>query len=182
MSEKFAFIAAEKASKTHPPVTKMCVWLQVSTSGFYDHGNVVESARARRRVKVAQHVQVAFDLGRGSYGVRRVHRVLTGSHNPEVASCSAKLIRSVMAELGLKACQPRAYRTTTQPDPDATGQPADLLGRDFTADRPGGEAGRRHHLHPYLGRLAVSGHGDRLLQPRGDRLVDGRSYADQPGL
>ena len=42
-----------------------------------------------------------------------------------------------MAELGLKACQPRAYKTTTQPDPDATGQPADLVGRDFTADEPG---------------------------------------------
>ena len=137
MSEKFAFIAAEKASKTHPPVTKMCGWLHVSTSGFYDHGNAVESDRARRRVKVAQHVQAAFDLGRGSYGVRRVHRILTRSHDPEVASCSAKLIRSVMAELGLKACQPRAYKTTTQPDPDATGEPADLLGRDFTADRPG---------------------------------------------
>lgn len=137
MSEKFAFIAAEKASKTHPPVTKMCVWLQVSTSGFYDHNNAVESDRARRRVKVTQHVQAAFDLGRGSYGVRRVHRVLAHSHDPEVASCSVKLVRSLMAELGLKACQPRAYKTTTQPDPDATGQPADLVGRSFTADQPG---------------------------------------------
>ena len=148
------FIAAEKASKTHPPVTKMCGWLHVSTSGFYDHGNAVESDRARRRVKVTQHVQAAFALGRGSYGVRRVHRVLTRSHDPEVASSSAKLIRSVMAELGLKACQPRAYRTTTQPDPDATGQPADLLGRDFTADRPGvklvGDIKcRRRHLMSY---------------------------------
>ena len=62
MSEKFAFIAAEKASKTHPPVTKMCGWLQVSTSGFYDHNNAVESDRARRRAKVARHVQAAFDL------------------------------------------------------------------------------------------------------------------------
>ena len=49
MSEKFVFIAAEKASKKHPPVTKMCGWLQVSTSGFYDHNNAVESDRARRR-------------------------------------------------------------------------------------------------------------------------------------
>ena len=137
MSEKFVFIAAEKASKTHPPMTKMCGWLQVSTSGFYDHNNAVESDRARRRAKVARHVPAAFDLGRGSYGVRRVHRVLTRSHDPEVGSCSAKLIRSVMAELRLKACQPRAYKTTTQPNPDATSQPADLIGRDFTADQPG---------------------------------------------
>ena len=137
MSEKFAFIAAEKATGNHPPVIKMCRWLQVSTSGFYDHVNAEESDRDRRRVKVADHIQAAFDLGRGTYGVRRVHGVLTASHDLEVASCSAKLVRSIMAELGLKACQPRACKTTTQPDPDATGQPADLVGRDFTADTPG---------------------------------------------
>ena len=62
--------------------------------------------------------------------------MLRRSDDSEVASCSIKLVRAVMAELGLAGCQPRAYRTTTQPDPDATG-PADLVGRDFTAERPG---------------------------------------------
>ena len=138
MTEKFAFIAAEKADATSPyPVTSMCRWLHVSTSGFYDHLNAVESDRARRRSKVSVHVQAAFAAGRGSYGVRRVHPVLQRSHDPEVASCSPKLVRSIMAELGLKACQPRAYKTTTQPDPDAPTAPADLVGRDFTADAPG---------------------------------------------
>ena len=92
--------------------------------------------RDRRRAKVAEHVQAVFDLGRGAYGVRRVHVILQRSLDPEVASCSARLVRSIMAELGLKACQPRAYKTTTDPDPDATG-PADLVGRDFTAQAPG---------------------------------------------
>jgi transposase InsO family protein len=114
----------------------MCAWLEVSTSGFYDSCNVVESDRAHRRATVAMHVRAAFQAGRGSYGVRRVQRILKRSANPQVASCSAKLVRSIMAELRLKACQPRAYKTTTQPDPDATG-PADLVGRDFTAERPG---------------------------------------------
>jgi hypothetical protein len=137
VSEKFAFIAAEKANPTSPyPVIKMCAWLEVSTSGFYDSCNVVESDRARRRATVAMHVRAAFQAGRGSYGVRRVQRILKRSANPQVASCSAKLVRSIMAELRLKACQPRAYKTTTQPDPYATG-PADLVGRDFTAERPG---------------------------------------------
>ena len=137
MNEKFAFIAAEKADVTSPyPVTKMCRWLEVSTSGFYDHLNAVESDRARRRTKIVPHVQAAFGAGRGTYGVRRVHQVLRRSHDPEVASVSPKLVRSVMAELGLKACQPRAYKATTQPDPDASG-PEDLVGRDFTADAPG---------------------------------------------
>ena len=137
MSAKFAFIAAEKADPTNPyPVTSMCRWLHVSTSGFYDYCNAVQTDRARRRAKLISHVQAVFTLGRGTYGVRRVHVVLTRSHDPEVASCSAKLVRSIMAELGLKACQPRAYKTTTQADP-AAGGPADLLGRDFTAGQPG---------------------------------------------
>ena len=137
MNEKFAFIAAEKADVTSPyPVTKMCRWLEVSTSGFYDHLNAVESDRARRRTKIIPHVQAAFGAGRGTYGVRRVHQVLRRSLDPEVASVSPRLVRSVMAELGLKACQPRAYKVTTQPDRDASG-PEDLVGRDFTADQPG---------------------------------------------
>jgi hypothetical protein len=137
VSAKFAFIAAEKADPTSPyPVTSMCRWLRVSTSGFYDYGNAVETDRARRRAKLISHVQAAFTLGRGAYGVRRVHGVLARSHDPEVGSCSAKLVRSIMAELGLKACQPRAFKTTTQAYP-AAGGPADLLGRDFTAEQPG---------------------------------------------
>jgi transposase InsO family protein len=138
VSAKFAFIAAEKADPTSEfPVTKMCRWLRVSTSGFYDYCNAVETDRDRRRAKVAVHVQAAFALGRGTYGVRRVLGVLGRCHDPEVACASAKLVRSIMAELGLRACQPRAHKTTTQPDPNATGQPADLVKRDFTAEAPG---------------------------------------------
>jgi putative transposase len=137
VTAKFAFIAAEKADPTSCyPVRSMCRWLHVSTSGFYDYCNAVETDRARRRAKLISHVQAAFTLGRGTYGVRRVQRVLHRSHDPEVASASEKLVRSIMAELGLRACQPRAYKTTTQPDPDASG-PADLVGRDFTAEQPG---------------------------------------------
>lgn len=138
MTEKFSFIAAEKADPTSPyPVIKMCRWLHVSSSGFYDHANAVETDRDRRRATITGHVQAAFVLGRGTYGVRRVHEVLQRSHDPQVACCSAKLVRSIMAQHGLKACQPRAYRTTTRPDPDRPATPADLVGRDFIADQPG---------------------------------------------
>jgi transposase InsO family protein len=138
MSEKYQLIAAEKADPYSPySVIKMCGWLQVSSSGFYDHINARETARQQRRIKIIIHVRAAHAAGRGAYGVRRVQAVLARSHDPEVASCSLKLVRSVMAELGLAGCQPRAYQTTTQPDPDATGQPADLVRRDFTADAPG---------------------------------------------
>ena len=115
----------------------MCAWLNVSTSGFYDHENAVETARQRRRAKVSSHVQAAHAAGRGGYGVRRVHAVLARSDDPEVASCSLKLVRALMAELGLAGCQPRAYKTTTESDPDAPTAPADLVHRDFSAEIPG---------------------------------------------
>jgi transposase InsO family protein len=138
MSEKYALIAAEKAVPASPyRVVKMCAWLQVSTSGFYDHCNAEPSAQALRRTKIISYVQAGFDLGRGAYGVRRVHAVLQRSDDPEVASVSEKLVRAIMVELGLAGCQSRAYKTTTQPDPDPPTAPADLVGRDFTATVPG---------------------------------------------
>lgn len=138
MSEKFALIAAERADPASVyPVARMCAWLGVSTSGYYAHTGAGPSARALRRATVVEHVRAAFDLGRGTYGVRRVHAVLARSHDPAIASVSLNLVRAVMAELGLAGCQPRAYRSTTTPDPDPPTAPADLVGRDFTAERPG---------------------------------------------
>ncbi len=138
MSDKYELIAAEKANPASPyPVRSMCCWLKVSASGFYTHCAAAPSARARRRQLVTDYVQAAFDRGRGAYGVRRVHAIVTASSDPEVAGCSLNLVRSIMAELGLAGCQPRAYRTTTEADPDPDTAPPDLVGRDFTADQPG---------------------------------------------
>jgi transposase InsO family protein len=41
-----------------------------------------------------------------------------------------------MRELGLRACQPRAYKRTTLPGEQPVASP-DLIGRDFTATAPG---------------------------------------------
>lgn len=117
------------------PLVRMCAVLEVSRSGYYDWLRAVPSARTLRRAKVTRHVHAAFTVGRGTYGLRRVHAVLTRSADPEVASAGIDLVRDVMAEQDLVACQPRSYRTTTvgQGEP----QVADQLGRDFTAPAPG---------------------------------------------
>jgi putative transposase len=138
VSDKFELIAAEKADPTSPfKVRPMCAWLGVSTSGFYDWEAAPVSDRARRRAKVVEYVEAAFKLGRGTYGVRRVHHVLSNSDDPEVASASLKLVRSIMTERDLHACQPRAYRTTTVRDEDAHVEIEDHVRRDFTAPAPG---------------------------------------------
>lgn len=137
----FAFIAAEKAAGCVLSIALMCALLEVSRSGFYAWQAAVPSARARRRSKLAEHVRAAFEAGRGTYGVRRVHAILGRSDDPEVATVSLGLVRHLMAELGLHACQPRAYRVTTLPgDPTAERlepEVGDHLGRDFTSDAPG---------------------------------------------
>jgi len=138
VSDKYALIGAEKADPKSPfTVTLMCLVLAVSSSAFYAWTRAETSARAERRAVLKVHVQAVFDAGRGTYGVRRVHAMLTRSEVPAVASASPKLIRSVMAELGLKACQPRAYKRTTIRDGDVDPSIPDLLGRDFTAPAPG---------------------------------------------
>jgi len=138
VSDKYALIAAEKADPTSSyPVISMCTWLAVSTSGFHEWTTATPSARARRRALVTLHVQAAFTAGRGAYGVRRVHAVLTRCDDPSVASASLHLVRAIMRENSLLACQPRAYRVTTERDGEAEPAIADHLGRDFTAETPG---------------------------------------------
>lgn len=137
MSDKYALIAAEQAaSDPAPSVSAMCTGLEVSRSGFYDWVHAVPSPRQLRRAKVTRHVHAAFEAGRGTYGVRRVHAILARSTDPEVASASVDLVRDIMRAEGLVACQPRAYKVTTCQDPEA-GPIRDRVNRDFTAERPG---------------------------------------------
>lgn len=147
MNEKFEFIAAEqdyyasqeRADSAVPrlALSVMCHLLEVSRSWYYDWCRHVPSARAARRAKVAQHVRAAFDVGRGTYGARRVHAILARSHDPQVASAGLDLVRDIMREHDLVACQPRAYRTTTVASGNPDEQVSDRVERDFTALAPG---------------------------------------------
>lgn len=146
MSDKYQLIAAELADQDSQPVAdpdqwpvsvqSMCQVLGVSRSGFYQWRCAPPSTRGQRRAVIMVHVQAAFEAGRGTYGARRVHAVLTRSADHRVASAGLDLVRDIMAELGLVACQPRSYRRTTMPGADVVGV-ADHVQGDFTADAPG---------------------------------------------
>jgi putative transposase len=137
--DKFALIAAEQADHQGDvlAVTSMCKALEVSRSGFYDWARAEPSARSVRRAKITAHLKAAFTLGRGAYGVRRVQAVLTRSDDPDVASVSLDLVRTLMQENDLHACQPRAYRVTTVSGQTPTPAIVDHMKRDFTATAPG---------------------------------------------
>src|SRR2546429_5792789 len=51
----------------------MCIWMEVSRSGFYEWRNAPESATAKRRGILALYVQKSFEDSEDTYGYRRVH-------------------------------------------------------------------------------------------------------------
>jgi len=129
VSSKYEFIDAEKADY---PITKMCEWMDVSRSGFHEWRGREESATVRRQEELKLLIQHVFTDSDGTYGYRRVHAELArlGVHAGD------ELVRRLMREMGLVACQPRPWRPVTTIAGDADTIP-DLVRRDFTADAPG---------------------------------------------
>ena len=128
MTAKYEFIDAQKATY---PVTRMCAWLGVSRSGFYEWSSRPASATARRRQELGLLITQAFTDSDGTYGHRRVAAQLARWG----VRASLEQVRALMRTLGLRACQPAPWRPVTTITADA-GTTPDLLGRDFTATAP----------------------------------------------
>jgi putative transposase len=129
VSAKFEFIDAQKAEFS---IVKMCEWAEVSTSGYYEWRGRPASATAMRRAHLAALVKAVFEHSDQTYGYRRVHGQLVRQGE----RVSPELVRELMRELDLVACQPRPYRPTTTV-PGDPGSIPDLVNRDFTAPAPG---------------------------------------------
>jgi transposase InsO family protein len=110
----------------------MCRWLEVSKSGYYEWRSRPESATAKRREELKLLITKAFDGSDGTYGYRRVWCQLARWG----VRAGPELVRALMRELGLVACQPRPWRPATTRQGHA-GPIPDLVNRDFTADAPG---------------------------------------------
>lgn len=130
------------------PVTKMCRWLGVSTSGFYHWRSRPQSATAARRAALAGRIRYFFERSDGTYGYRRIHADLAD----EGTECSPELVRQIMRQEQLVPCQPRPFRVTTEADVEAAASMPDLVQRDFTADRPGVKfVGDITYIHTWQG-------------------------------
>lgn len=136
MTELYEFIDAEKDSTTENgaktyAIARMCAWLGVSKSGFYDWCSRPESVTARRRAHLAELIRTIFDGSDDTYGHRRIHAQL----QRQGERCTPELVRRIMRELGLQPCQPKPWRLgLTEP---ATALLPDLVSRNFTATVPG---------------------------------------------
>jgi putative transposase len=137
VSEKYEFIDAQYADVpagggNAPTITCMCRWLGVSKSGFYEWRWRPESATAKRREELKLLIKKAFDDSDGTYGYRRIWSQLARWG----VRAGLELVRALMRELGLVACQPRPWRPQTTRQ-GAAGPIPDLVNRDFGAAVPG---------------------------------------------
>ena len=135
---KYEFIDGEKATRDSDgtpryTIKQMCRWLEVSTSGYYEWLARPASATAVRRAALTDLIIKSFDDSDGRYGYRRVHADLLRAAQP----CSPELVRRLMREAHLVACQPRRSRKGTTRQAAKQAQIPDLVQRDFTAERPG---------------------------------------------
>jgi putative transposase len=182
VTARYEFIDGEKATLTGAgdrkySLVKMCAWMEVSTSGFYDWWDRPRSATAKRRDFLGLVIAKAFADSDGTYGYRRVHAQLARWGE----AASPELVRVLMRAAGLVACQPRPWRyNLTQSGP--SGPIPDLVSRDFTAQRPGAKMVGDVTYIPTLGRLAVFGDGPRLPHERCGRVGHGRQLQDPAGL
>ncbi|MGH3387338.1 MAG: IS3 family transposase [Actinomadura sp.] len=139
MSDRFEFIdaecAADKAANTTqaPSITKMCAWLEVSRSGFYEWRDRPLSATAERREELKLLITHSFEESDSTYGYRRIHADLADWG----IACGPELVRALMRELGLQPCQPRPWRHCLTASDGHAGPIPDLVARDFTAETPG---------------------------------------------
>jgi putative transposase len=137
VSEKYEFIDAQYAEPpaaggNAPTITCMCRWLGVSKSGFYEWRSRPASATARRRAELKLLITKAFGDSDGTYGYRRIWSQLARWG----VRAGLELVRGLMRELGLVACQPRPWRPSTT-RPGQAGPIPDLVNRDFSAAVPG---------------------------------------------
>jgi putative transposase len=151
--------------------------MDVSTSGFYHWLTRPQSATSARHEALLGRIPHYFEESDGSYGYRRIHADLAA----EQTKCSPELVRQIMLQEGLVACQPRPFRITTEADAVAAANMPVLVKRDFTANRPGVKFVGGHHLHPHLAGIRLPGHRYRLLLQEGCRVVDRRPHAHRAG-
>jgi putative transposase len=127
---KFAAIADWAASNTYP-VTFMCRELGVSRSGYYAWRNAAPSQRSKDDATLIAIMRRIHAKARGNPGVRRMRASLAALGY----RLSHKRVWRLMKAAGLRGRHPKAWKRTTIGGDKPVNAP-DLIGRDFSAERP----------------------------------------------
>ncbi len=124
-------IAYIDANKTRFGVEPICRHLPIAPSTYYEAKTRPPSARSLRDGQLKSEIARVHAANFGVYGARKVWRQLN-REGIVVARCT---VQRLMRELGLQGARRGKVKRTTTPDEQAT-RPADLVNRDFLADRP----------------------------------------------
>src|SRR3954451_19012932 len=114
------------------PVRVMCDALSVSPSGFYAWRSQPESPRAIANRELLSDIRRVHADHRGRYGAPRIHAELRA----EGQIVSRKRIERVMHRHGIRAQVPRRYRVCTTDSKHSLPIAANLLDRNFVAEKP----------------------------------------------
>ena len=109
--------------------------MKIAPRTYYAHRSRPSSARAvRDGVVLAEVRRVHGDpgVGRGLYGVRKVHAQLRREGGVDGRVVSYRQVTRLMRTAGLHGARRGRRVVTTRPDP-AAARPPDLVGRKFSA-------------------------------------------------
>ncbi|MHC2575303.1 transposase InsO family protein [Bradyrhizobium diazoefficiens] len=126
---KFAFVAKHR---TIWPAAWLCDALGVSRSGFHAWLNRSPSARSRSDQALGGKVKASFVASDRTYGARGVWRDLLA----DGADCGLHRIERLMRLQGLRARPRRRRLPKDDGDRQLETVPANLLDRQFAAERP----------------------------------------------
>ena len=114
------------------PVRVMCDALSVSPSGYYAWRSRPESARKIANRELLGDIRRVHAHHRGRYGAPRIHAELRA----EGQTVSRKRVERVMRRHGIRAQAPRRYRVCTTDSKHSLPIAANLLDRNFVAEKP----------------------------------------------
>ncbi|WP_380280475.1 IS3 family transposase [Kitasatospora purpeofusca] len=115
-------------------VKRICRVLGIARSSFYDWRAGEQARRDRERAEdlLAAEITVIYLASRGAYGVPRVHAELRGQGR----AVNRKRVERIMRERGIAGVTRRRRHGLTRQARKPVHVP-DLIGRDFSAPRPG---------------------------------------------
>jgi len=148
------------------PLALMCRVLQVAHAGFYAWLQCPVSDRAKDDSRLLELIRNSYVASHGVYGARRVFGDLRrGGRDLWLASCGAT--HAAPQDQGRTWLQEASFNCRAPLHHRAQSPAARVHG-----GRAQQSLGHRHHLHPDLARLAVSGGGARPLRPQGRGMVN----------
>jgi len=127
---RFQFVADHQ--RRHG-VKRLCQVIGVARSSYYHWRTTApdRAARAAADGRLAARIRTVHRASAGTYGVPRITAELRETGHP----VNRKRVARVMRQIGLAGLRLRRRHRTTLGDPSAA-KASDLIGRDFTAQRP----------------------------------------------